>query len=251
MPITISVALQKGGTGKTTTATAIADILSAQHNKRVLLVDMDSQCNATFISNIDPERTIIDVLAGDCSITEAIYKCAHYDLLPADEFLVNIEKADELESTLLRNAIAAVADQYDYIIIDTPPALGNILMNCLCASDYVIIPIEARPLAIKGLQALADTINAVKEVNNKLETLGVLLVKYHDRTVLNRQMKELLADQVHELLDTTLFETYIREGVAIAEAQTMQTSILDYNPSSNPCIDYVALTNEIIQRIEG
>lgn len=249
MAVTISVALQKGGTGKTTTATTLAGILGSQ-GKKVLLVDMDSQCNATYISGAEEEPTIIDVITEDCTVADAIQKSNRYDVLAGSEQLANFERLEEVESTLLKNTLAAVEQSYDFIIIDTPPALGNILKNCLVASDYVLIPTEARPLAIKGLIALQETIQTVQEEYNHPQVLGVALVKYSDRTVLNRQMKDLLEEQVAEL-GTELFATFIREGIAVSESQAMQETLIDYAPKSKPCEDYLKLTEEIIGRIEG
>lgn len=249
MAITIAVALQKGGVGKSTTAETIAAILGSR-GKHVLLVDLDSQMNVTFISGIEPEKTITDVFTGDADLKEAIYQCKRYDLLAADEYLANLEKIEEVEPTLLKDVLAAVQNDYDYILIDTPPALGNLLKNGLVASDYVLIPTDARPLSIKGLDALEPTLRAVKGVSGHFSVLGVVLVKYNERTVLNRQIRELLTERV-QTMDTVLFDTKIREGVAVPEAQAMQTSLIDYAPKSNPCIDYDLLVDEILQRVEG
>ncbi len=248
MAITISVALQKGGVGKTTTAETIAAILGSK-GKHVLLVDMDSQMNVTFISGIDPIKTITDVFTGEAEPKEAIYQCKRYDLLAADEYLANLEKVEEIETTLLRDVLAAVQMDYEYILIDTPPALGNLLKNCLVASDYVLIPTDARPLSIKGLDALEPTLNAIKGISKHFSILGVVLVKYNERTVLNRQIRELLTERV-QTMNTILFDTKIREGVAVPEAQAMRTSLIDYAPRSKPCIDYDMLVSEILQRVE-
>lgn len=249
MAITIAVALQKGGVGKTTTAETIAAMLGSR-GKHVLLVDLDSQMNVTFISGIEPEKTITDVFTGDADLKEAIYQCKRYDLLAADEFLANLEKIEEVEPTLLKDVLAAVQKDYDYILIDTPPALGNLLKNGLVASDYVLIPTDARPLSIKGLDALEPTLRAVKDVSGHFSILGVVLVKYNERTVLNRQIRELLTERV-QTMDTILFDTKIREGVAVPEAQAMQMSLIDYAPKSKPCMDYDLLVDEILQRVEG
>lgn len=249
MAITIAVALQKGGVGKSTTAETIAAILGSR-GKHVLLVDLDSQMNVTFISGIEPSKTITDVFTGDADLKDAIYQCKRYDLLAADEYLANLEKIEEVEPTLLRNVLAAVQKDYDYILIDTPPALGNLLKNGLVASDYALIPIDARPLSIKGLDALEPTLKAVKDVSGHFSILGVVLVKYNERTVLNRQIRELLSERV-QTMNTILFNTKIREGVAVPEAQAMRTSLVDYAPKSKPCMDYNLLVDEILQRIEG
>ena len=249
MATTIAVALQKGGVGKSTTAETIAAILGSR-GKHVLLVDLDSQMNVTFISGIEPAKTITDVFTGDADLKEAIYQCKRYDLLAADEYLANLEKIEEVEPTLLKDVLAAIQKDYDYILIDTPPALGNLLKNGLVASDYVLIPTDARPLSIKGLDALEPTLRAVKDVSEHFSVLGVVLVKYSERTVLNRQIRELLTERV-QTMDTVLFDTKIREGVAVPEAQAMQTSLIDYAPKSKPCMDYDLLVDEILQRVEG
>lgn len=249
MAITISVAMQKGGVGKTTTSQALASILGAK-KKSVLLLDMDSQCNATIISGIEePERTVTDVLAEECTLKEAIEHCSLYDLLSADELLANLERMGDIEPTLLKNLLAAVQTEYDFIIIDTPPALGNLLMISLMASDYVIIPTEPRPLSLRGMDALQATIEAVQASNRALKVLGILLIKYNERTVLNRQLREILDDRA-EQMNTTVFKTFIREGIAVPEAQTMCTSLIEYAPKSNPCIDYETFVKELLRRIK-
>ena len=248
MAITISIALQKGGVSKSTTAETMAAILGSR-GKRVLLVDMDSQANVTFISGANPRKTITDIFMG-ADIRDSICKCSHYDLLAADEYLANLEKHEEneVENTLLKNILAPVQNDYDFILIDTPPALGNLLMNSLVASNYVLIPTDARPLSIKGLDALEPTLDAVRAVSSDFSVLGICLVKYNERTVLNRQIRELLTDRAKEM-NTVLLDTKIREGVAVAEAQAMQTSLIDYAPKSKPCLDYEMLVDEILRKV--
>lgn len=248
MAVTISVSLQKGGVGKTTTAETLSAIWGAS-GRRVLLVDLDPQTNSTFISGIEPSKTITDVFTGEADITEAIYKASHYDILAADEYLANLEQLDETNTSLLKEALKEVQDNYDIIVIDTPPALGTLLKNSLMASDYVLITTDARPLSIKGLDALYPTIDAAMSASGSLRILGIVLVKYHERTVLNRQIRDLLYDRVNDM-NTCLFDSKIREGIAVPESQAMQMSLIDYAPKSNPCIDYMALSKEIIKRIE-
>ena len=247
MAITISFTLQKGGVGKSTTAETVAAILGSR-GKKVLLVDMDSQSNVTFVSGAEVVKTISDVITGEADLKDAIYHCNRYDLLAADGYLANFEVIEEVEPTLLKNVLAAVQDDYDFIMIDTPPALGNLLKNSLVASDYVIIPIDARPFSVNGLDDLEPTLNAVKAVSNRFKILGVVLVKYSDRTVLNRQIKGLLTERVKSM-NTVLFDAKIRESVVVAEAQAMQTSLIDYAPKSKVCMDYQLLTDEILQMV--
>ena len=154
MAITISIALQKGGVGKTTTALALASTLGFK-KKKVLLIDMDGQRDSTYASGIDTiEKSITDVLGETCTVPEATIKCKYYDLLGADEFLPNVELSNDVESTLLKNVLKPYIYLYDYIIIDTPPALGNLSYMSLVASDYVVIPTEPRPFALYGLGTL-------------------------------------------------------------------------------------------------
>lgn len=248
MAITISVALQKGGVGKTTTAQTLASILGSK-KKKVLLVDMDSQCNATDISGVDaPEFSIINLLAQQCGIDDAIIPCNYYDLLAADEKLANVEKLEDIDLTLLKSTLEQVQDKYDYIIIDTPPALGNLLESSLRASDYVLITTDPRSLALRGMDALQVTIEDAQSSNRALKVLGILLVKYHDRTILNRQMRDVLEKRA-ELMHTVVFDAYIREGIAVPESQAMQMNLIDYAPKSNPSIDYKAFTEEVIKRV--
>lgn len=248
MAITISVAMQKGGVGKTTTSQTLSSILGSKQ-KRVLLLDMDSQCNATIISGVEEaKRTITDVLAEECTVKDSIVHCSLYDLLPADEWLANLERMTNIEPTLLKDLLAAVQLDYDFIVIDTPPALGNLLMVSLMASDYVVIPAEPRPLSLKGMDALQTTIEAVQASNSVLKVLGILLIKYNERTVLNRQLREILDERALQM-NTAVFNTSIREGIAVPEAQTMCMSLIEYAPKSNPCIDYEAFVDELLDKI--
>ncbi len=249
MAITISIALQKGGVGKSTTAQALASTLGFKH-KKVLLIDMDSQGNVTYSSGADdPEYTIFDVLGEDCGVNEALIHCQYYDLLAADTYLTNIEMSENVEPTLLKKALEPVKGIYDFIITDTPPALGNLSFNSLVASDYVIIPTEPRPFALQGLGKLNDTIESVRNaLNPSLKVLGILLIKYSNRTVLNRDIKTMIENYAKQM-NTIVFHTSIREGIAVAEAQTVRKPLIDYAKNSKPNIDYKAFTTELLQKI--
>lgn len=250
MAITISIALQKGGVGKTTTALNLASTLGFK-GRKVLLIDMDDQCNTTYASGVDrPAKTITDVLGDECTVDEAIIQCKYYDILAADDYLANVGIAN-VKSTLLKDAIDTIKNRYDYIIIDTPPALGNLSYTSLVASDYVIVPAEPRPFALQGLGALHRTISSIqKRQNPNLKVLGILLIKYNNRTVLNRDVKDLI-DDFSKKMNTKLFSTTIREGVAVGEAQMLRKPLIDYAKSSKPNIDYKALTTEILHMLEG
>lgn len=245
----ISIALQKGGVGKSTTAQALASTLGFK-NKRTLLIDLDSQGNVTYSSGVDaPARTTYDVLADGCKVQDAIIQCKYYDLLPADPTLANIEMNEKVETTILKSAIRTIKGRYDFIIIDTPPALGNLSINALVASDYVVIPTEPRPFALQGLGALHRTISAVQQTQNpNLKVLGILLVKYSNRTVLSRDIRSMIEEYAVQM-DTKVFAATIREGIAVPEAQTVRQPLIDYAKNSKPNIDYKAFTSELLQMI--
>lgn len=251
MAITISIALQKGGVGKTTTALALASTLGFK-KKKVLLIDMDGQRDSTYASGIDTlEKSITDVLGETCAVPDAVIKCKYYDLLGADEFLPNVELSNNVESTLLKTVLKHYKNLYDYIIIDTPPALGNLSYMSLVASDYVVIPTEPRPFALKGLGTLNNTIQSIKEsLNPDLKVLGILLIKYHNRTILNRDIKDMIEDTARDM-NTSVFNATIRDGIAVPEAETMRVPLIDYAKSSKPNIDYKAFTTELLKKVEG
>lgn len=249
MAITISITLQKGGIGKTATAQALASTLGFK-NKKVLLIDLDSQCDVTYFSGIDnPKYTIYDVLGDGCKPDEALIQCKYYDLLPAASDLTKVEMSEEIEPTLLRDALKNIKNNYDFVILDTPPQLGNLSFNALVASDHVVIPSEPRPAALRGMKRLNNTIQTIqKRLNPSLKVLGIVLIKYSNRTVLNRDIKSMIEDYAKEM-HTTVFTTTIREGVAVAEAQTVREPLIDYAKSSKPNIDYKGFTSELLQKI--
>lgn len=247
----ICIANQKGGVGKSTTAQALASTLGFE-KKRVLLVDMDSQCNVTYASNVNqPEKSITDVLSENCLPEDAVIRCDYYDLLPGDEYLSNIEMSEDAEPGLLKSVVVQLQEKYDFIIIDTPPALGRLSYNSLVASDYIIIPCEPSIYARTGLAALNRTILKVRETHNKnLKVLGILLIKYNNRTVLNRDIKDMVVEYA-EKMDTSVFDTFIRESVVVREAQTVREPLISYSSKSNPNKDYIAFTQEVLKKIGG
>ena len=248
----ISIASQKGGVGKSTTALALSSILG--QNKKILLIDMDPQANSTYSSGIDnPKKTITDILGQECLVDEAIIKCKYYDLLGADKYLNNIEMSSDIEPILLKKIVLhqASVHEYDYVIIDTPPSLGNLNYNSLVASDYVIIPVEASVFAMQGIIQLYNTIQNVRAHHNKnLNILGILLIKYNKRTILSRNIRDSLRNYA-KIINTSVFDTAIRQGIVITEAQYQQQPITDYANKSKPTLDYISLTNEILERIDS
>ena len=254
---TIAITLQKGGSCKTTTAVNLSAILHSK-GKKVLLIDMDSQANATFASGINSKEldySLYNVLTKDqqykANIQDAIISTKHYDILPADRDIADLtlELTPE-DSGALKALTAAVARKYDYCIIDCPPALNTITVNALVASDYIVIPIEPRPFSFSGLDDLKKTIDELKNNNKKLSVLGILLTKYNNRTILSRTMTDLI-DNYCKNMNTKLFSATIRESIAVPESQIAQQPLIEYAPKNKATIDYKGFTTELIKRMEG
>lgn len=244
----IAVANQKGGIGKSTTALALSEIFGSGGN-RVLVIDLDAQGNSTYASGVKPgQKTISDILSGDPP-AQAIIKAKYYDVIPSDPYLINVERAEKISPTLIKNSIRPLIREYDYIIVDTPPALGNLMYGALVAADYLIIPTEARPFAMQGLAALYDTVQSVQKAHNKpLRILGILFIKYNERTILNRDLKDTI-EAYAARIGTKVFKTFIREGISVPEAQIQQEPLIDYSSKSNPTKDYIKLAEEILREI--
>lgn len=246
----ISVTLQKGGVGKSTTSQALGSILGSKGNK-VLLIDMDSQGNLSYSCGIArAEKTIYEVISNQCNIIDAIQKKKYYDVIPADISLTNatleLKPSDNL---VLKNKIDMIKGDYDFIIIDTPPSLGVLSINSLMASDYLVIPTEPSSYSLQGISELHDTVKAVQGSNKDLKILGILLIKYNNRTILNRQIKEMI-QEFADRMNIKLFDTTISESITVRESQAMQEDLIDYAPKSRPALDYIDLTDEIIKELK-
>jgi len=247
----ISISNQKGGVGKTTTTGAIAAGFKVKGYK-VLCVDLDPQSNLSFSSGAETEDcpTIYEILKGEAKITFSIQKVSSFDIISSNILLSGIE----LEFTqtgrefLLKEALNMVKDKYDYIFIDTPPALSILTVNAFAASDYIVIPMIADIFSLQGIAQLSETIERVRKYcNPNLKVEGIVLTKYNKRTVLSREIRG-TAELIAEQLNTCLFKSTIRSSVAIMEAQTNQQDIYKYSPKNSATLDYMDLVNELIER---
>ena len=244
----ISVANQKGGTAKTSTAHALATG-AAYKGKRSLAIDFDPQGNLSFIMGADASRAgAYELMKQQAKAAQIVQYTSQGDIIPAS---LNLAAADiEFSGKpgrdfFLQAALEPLQDAYDVVVIDTPPTLGTLLVNALTASDEVIIPMSADILSLQGLYQLAETIDQVKSFCNRgLKVTGILITKYSGRTVLARDIKETIEAKCAEL-GIPVLNTVIRDGVAVREAQTTQESLFAYAPNSNPAKDYLQLFDEI------
>lgn len=245
----IAITNQKGGVGKTTTAAAL---LSSLHKRdfRVLGVDLDPQGSLSFSLglDIDKVKTIYDLFKGTSSVEEVISPTESCDMIPANILLSALELELELPNRefLLKKHLALVADRYDYIVIDTPPALNILTVNAYIASDALIIPMAPEILSLLGVSQLKDTIQTVQKCyNGHLQVLGILLNKFNPRFTLNQEVRE-MSEQIARQLHTKVFEATIRSGVSVAEAPAHGESVITYAPRSKPTADFTHLTEEVI-----
>lgn len=247
MSTVIAVTNQKGGVGKTTTSSALCGVF-AQRGKKTLAIDLDPQGNLTFsLGAVDNKNTIHDVLKGDISIEEAIQQTKNGDVIASNILL----SGSELELTsvgreyILKERLESVLDKYDYIILDTPPALSILTINAYTAANDLIIPMTPEILSLQGISQLKDTVLAVKKYYNKsLNLRGILLTKYNPRILLTKEVEE-LAGIVAQQLDTVVLETKISPSVAVAEAPAHQKTITRYSPRAKATKDYVDLVSEL------
>jgi chromosome partitioning protein len=255
MPI-ISIAIQKGGSGKTTTAINLAAAL-VQKGKKVLLIDADPQANLSQSLGVvdEPDTNLFTVLKKEISgeggnIKEALVHTAcglhlipsSIELAGAELELVSVYGREQMFGWILQPFL----NEYDYILIDCPPAIGMLTVNALTASDYVLMPLQAEFLPLKGLRSFMVHFKAIKaKLNKKIEILGFLLTRYDERKNMNRQVLHTLEEEFGE----KVFHTHIRSNIELAKAQEAGKDIFSFDKHAHGAEDYMKMAEELLQKL--
>ncbi len=258
MAIIIAIINQKGGVGKTTTTVNLGAAL-AEKGRKTLLFDMDAQSNMTTHLGVGVQEgdlqegiedveypSSYDVLKGNKKVEECIvHRSTNLDVVPSSLFL----SAADLElggvvgrELILKRALEGIKGEYDYIIIDCPPALGLLSLNALAASNKVIIPVQSEYLALHGVRQLLDTIDQVKNIYNPTLTVGGVLICLHDN---RRKLARAVADTIRTYFGDLVFNTVIKTNVALAEAPSNGQTIFEYAPKERGAEDYKDLAEEV------
>lgn len=252
MNYVITVTNQKGGTGKTTTTLNMGAGL-AQRGYNVLLIDLDPQGSLTLSAGINPlelKYTVYELLKGECKAQDTLQspQVGNYKIIPADIRLsvAELELAGVAgREQLLAEALEPIASDYDFIFIDTSPSLGVLTLNALAFADEVIIPLQAEPLALAGMASLLQTVKTVnKRLNPNIGITGIVITRYSSRKKLNSYIIDKLSDKFTD----KLYDTKIRDNIALAEATQSGTDIFTYDEKSNGAQDYTRLIEEFLHR---
>ncbi|MHA1540491.1 MAG: ParA family protein [Alphaproteobacteria bacterium] len=246
---TIAIANQKGGVGKTTTVINLASALAMSH-KKVLVIDLDSQGNASTGLGCEHKNrieTIGDALTGGKDIEETIYKTQtdNLFLIPATTQLIQTEIDLDRHYSRLKEIIFSLKSKYDYILIDCSPSLGTLTLNALTASDKVLIPLQTEFFALEGLNHLIQTISSVKrDLNASLDIEGVILTMYDRRN----NLSEVVANDVRQCFGDLVYNTIIPRNVKLSEATSYGKPILLYDINSSGAEAYIELSAEFLER---
>lgn len=247
----IAVANQKGGVGKTTTAGALIAGLFWEGYK-VLGIDLDPQGNLadSFGAEMYEHPTIYELMKKEVGVKEAIQNMENFDIISSNIMLAGLEQ--ELSQTgkehRLKEVISPVAENYDYIIIDTPPSLGILTINAFTFADEIIIPTTAGIFAANGIKQLYNTVSNVKKYcNPDIKIAGILITMFNPRVNINKQLKE-LTEQLGDRMSIPRYKTSIRSSVMVSEAQANKVDIFSYSPKSTVAEDYKEFIIEYLQR---
>ena len=240
----ITIAEIKGGTGKTTTAAALAQA-AEKDKKKVLLIDLDAQANLTSLFGADPTAPgAWNLLEGFPALELIQHTELNIDIIAgAPNLAAEIPTKGSLYR--LEAAIMPLLPFYDLIIIDTPPAFGEMTYNALQASNSLVIALEANTSALQGFYLITDLAKDAKKHNHKLKVLGAIITRYNPRPVLSRQMRDIIEEKAKAVICPYLGE--IRQGIAIQEAQAYRKNLFDYSPKSKPAQDYKELYNKLFK----
>lgn len=251
----ISCHIPKGGNFKTTSVQAIAEILSKEYGKKICCIDTDSQCSLSIVSGIkkeDPNKNLYALLNGDSNIEDCIFSTPYYDIIPGSIQLSTVDKSfQEIgKENFLKEHIEKIVNKYDYILIDTAPALSLTNVMSATASDYILITAESSYLSMSAIDQLYKTIQSVKKyLNNRLELLGVLVVRYNSRASINQTILSALEKQAANMR-MHVFDSKIRETSKIKEAQAQALPLIDWSEKCTAMNDYRSFLEELLPMIQ-
>lgn len=241
----ISIINQKGGVAKTTTVLNMYGALKLR-GYRTLCIDLDPQCNLTqVLCPAGTQSTLADVLSGRIPADHAVSGdliAGSANLSGMDALLKDVSQSEYL----LLSALMPIRNDFDFILIDTPPALGSLTVNALMASDSIVIPAQADLFSHTGIAQLGATIRTIRP---ELKIAGILLCRYSSRTTISRDMAQLIGEQLAKPMNTKVFSSRIRECTALRESQACAQHIFDYAPKSNGAKDYSAFIDEFLTEV--
>jgi chromosome partitioning protein len=250
--VIIAVVNQKGGVGKTTTSINLAAAVAGKGFK-TLLVDLDPQANATlsFVERHQVQRSIYEALVGEREMAECVQPAGppHLSLMPSTIALAKLEAKllGEIDAHFrLKDALARLRGEFEYIVIDTPPTLGILTVNAMVAATHVLVPIQSSYFALEGTDDLLDTIEKVRaRPNPDLQLLGVVVTLHDKRTLLGRDVM----NQINEVFGGKVFDTIITKSVRLEESPAYRESIFTYAPNSSGASEYYRLSEEVLSRV--